>query len=94
MDIEPCTQRPHIACTGLGQLRKPFVGESRSLQLAHLLRTLRQPGLLNFLLQIDDVLQLLDEPRIDHAIFVHLLVVDAKMQSLRDLEQPVRRRRS
>ena len=43
-------------------------------------------------LHIDDLLQSLDEPRVNLAGRVHLLVIDAEAKGLRNLENAIRRR--
>ncbi len=45
-------------------------------------------------LEIDDCLQLLEEPAVDLAALVDLVMADAEAQRLRDLQKPVRRRRA
>ena len=64
------------------------------LELAERARRLRQAVRLHLGFEVDDGLQLLQEPAVDLAAVVDLVVADAEAQGLRDLQQPVRRRRA
>ena len=91
MHVERAAARGHLARLEPGELGKPLVGEAHRLERAEIGRVLGQPVRAHAVLAIDDVLQLLDEPRIDLAGIVDLLVVDAEPERLRDFQQPVGR---
>ena len=79
------------ASVSLRQLGQPRVGEAHRLQLPEAARPSPAARAPHALLQVDDLLDALEEPGVDLAGGVDLLVVDAEPQRLRDLEQPVGR---
>ena len=89
MHVERAALCRHLACLEPSELGKPLVGEAKSLQRAKLRRRRRQPVLANPLLAIDDLLDLADEPGIDAARIVDLLLVEAESRALARPEQAV-----
>ena len=89
MHVERVATRRHLARLEPRQLGEPLVGEAHGFQRAEIGGVLGQAMRAHALLAIDDVLQLLDEPRVDLAGIVDLLVVDAEPERLRDFQQPV-----
>ncbi len=74
--------------------REPRIGEAHRLELAEGARRRGQAVRLHLGFEVDDRLQLLEEPAVDLAAVVDLVMADAEAHRLRDLQQPVRRRRA
>ena len=82
--------RAHLGFGLAGELGETGVREAHGLQRAQLLGGRRQSVRLDARFEIDDLLHARDEPGIDLAGGVHLLVVEAQAQRLGDLEDAVR----
>ena len=89
MHVERPAARGNLARIEARELGQPLVGEAHRLERAEIGGVLRKPVRAHAVLAIDDVLQLLDEPRIDGAGIVDLRVIDAEPERLRDLQQAV-----
>ena len=96
--IDALVDRVHVELSALfgdlarfkpGELSEPLVGEAHRFQCAELRGGARQPVLAHALLQVDDLLELADEPGVDGAGLVDLLLLEAETECLGDLEQPV-----
>ena len=91
---EALALRPHL---GFGKPREPGeprIREAHGLQAPEGPLRIRQAVLANFVLRIDDDLQPRDEPRIDVAEGIDLLVIEAEPERLGHLQNPVGRRRA
>jgi len=67
-DSEAVPGRAHLRFAGVEQIRKPPVGEPLALERAKSARVdVRQPFIVELHLQVDDLLDLPEEPGIDNA---------------------------
>ena len=76
----------------MGQDRQPGVGKTHRLEVAECAGGAGNAVRLHLGFQIDDGLQLLQEPAVDLAAVIDLVVADAETEGLGDLQQAIRRR--
>ncbi len=88
---EPAPECPHIRLVLPRKHREPRIGEPRLLELPEGAGRLRQAMGADLGLQVDDALDLLQEPAVDMAALIDLVVAPAEPERLGDLEQPVGR---
>ena len=84
--------RAHLGLGGLEQVREPPVGEALALQLAQLVAgQIGERVLLEAQLEVDDLLDLGEEPRVDLRVPVQLLERHADAERVGDVPQPLAR---
>ncbi len=91
---ERATLRGRLGLGASGENRKAGIGKTHALQMPECSRRVRQAVRFDLLFDVDDRLELLKEPAVDLAGFVHRVVAHAEAKCLRDLEEAVRRRRA